>query len=805
VTFWNDVRLAARLLLKDRGFTLPAIVALALGIGANTVVFTIVNAAFLRDLPFRDPDRVVVLGVRNTTNARVSSNVSQPEFQDWRAAAPTFDGLAAFAERSMNLADDATAAEQVPGAYISANAFELLGYVPALGRGLTADDDRQGAEPVAILSYAIWRARYQAAADVIGRTIRVNGVQARVIGVMPEGFAFPDRAQIWQPMTQLEVEPGDPRAQRTVTAFGRLASDVSIEEAQAELTVVGARLARQFPATNANIQPLVEPYRERNLTRPLRIVLSLLTGAVVFVLLIGCANVANLLLARSAAREREVSLRMSMGASRGIIVRQLLIESLLLAFVAGSVGLLMSAFGVRAFALAVSGAIPFWLEFAMDWRVFAFFAAVCLGTSLIFGLLPAVYTSRTNLVRVLNEAGRGSSSGLRGRRWTAALVTGQLAMTMMLLTGAGLMVRGVMVYFRTDTGIDTAGVMQLRLTLSGARYDTADERQAFFRQLEAGLAGTPGMQATFASAVPRVGATGVTLSIDGRPSADSEPVLSVLVGPGYFGALGIRVLQGRDLDVTDGAPGREAVVINEQLAAQYFPNESPLGQRIRTVARGATDGESGWATIVGVVKNVRQMPRGDDFDPVVYSPYAANPSPAATILARSDRGTSAVATEIRALVTRLDPDLPLFDVMTLDARLASGVLERQIFGTMLGVFAAIALVLAGVGLYSVIAYSVSQTTREIGIRIALGAQAKQVYWLVSRAASRQLAIGLAIGLLGSVGVGVALQNLQSEVRPVDPVTFVAVVATLIVVSLVACLIPARRATRLDPVAALRSE
>ncbi len=805
MTFWNDVRLAARLLLKDRGFTFPAIVALALGIGANTVVFTIVNAAFLRDLPFRDPDRVVMLGIRNTTTARVSSNVSQPEFEDWREAARTFDGLATFAERPMNLADDGSAAEQVAGAYISANAFELLGYVPALGRGLTANDDRPGAEPVAILSHSIWQTRYQEAADVIGRPVRVNGVQAQVVGVMPEGFAFPDQGQLWQPMTQLAVDPGDPRAQRTVTAFGRLASGVTIEEAQADLAVVAARLARQFPATNATIQPRVEPFRERKLTRPLRIVLSLLTGAVVFVLLIGCANVANLLLARSAGREREVSLRMSMGASRGLIVRQLLIESLLLAFVAGTVGLIVSGFGVRAFALAVSGVIPFWLDFTMDWRVFTFFAAVCLGTSLLFGLLPAVYTSRTNLVRVLNEAGRGSSSGPRGRRWTAALVTGQLAMTLMLLTGAGLMVRGVMVYFQTDTGIDTAGVMQLRLTLSGARYDTAGERQAFYRQLEAGLTGTPGMQATFASTVPRVGATGVTLSIDGRPSANSEPVLSVLVGPGYFGALGIRLLQGRDFDVTDSAPGREAVVVNEQLAAQYFPDQSPLGQRIRTVTRGSNAVESPSATIVGVVKNVRQMPRGDDFDPVVYSPWAASPLLATTILARSDRGTAAVASEIRTLVTRLDPDLPLFDVMTLDDRLATGVVERQIFGTMLGIFAAIALVLAGVGLYSVIAYSVSQTTREIGIRIALGAQAKQVYWLVTRTASWQLAVGLTIGLLGSVGVGIALQNLQSEVRPVDPVTFVSVVGTLIVVSLVACLIPARRATRLDPVAALRSE
>jgi putative ABC transport system permease protein len=805
VTVWTDVRLAARLLLKDRGFTLPAIVALALGIGANAVVFTIVNAAFLRDLPFRDPDRVVVLGIRNTASSRVSSNVSQAEFDDWRSAARTFDGLASFAERPMNLADEASAAEQVSGAYVSASAFDLLGYVPTLGRGFTADDDRPGAEPVAILGQAIWRARYQAAAEVVGRTIRVNGVQARVIGVMPERFEFPDRAQLWLPMTQLAVGPGDPRAQRTMTAIGRLASGVTTEEAQADLAVVGARLAKQFPATNANIQPLVEPYRERNLTRPLRIVLSLLTGAVVFVLLIGCANVANLLLARSAGREREVSLRMSMGASRGLIVRQLLIESLLLALVAGALGLIVSGFAVRAFALAVGGAIPFWLDFTMDWRVFAFFAAVCLGTSLLFGLLPAAYTSRTNLVRVLNEVGRGSSSGPRTRRWTAALVTGQLAMTLMLLTGAGLMVRGVMMYFQTDTGIDTAGVMLLRVTLSGSRYDAADQRRAFYGQLETGLAGTPGMQATFASAVPRMGAPGVTLSIDGRANSNPEPVLSVLVGAGYFGALGIRVLQGRDFDVTDGAPGREAVVVNEQLAAQYFPNESPLGQRIRTVTRGSNTVESPWATIVGVVKNVRQMPRGDGFDPVVYSPYAASPSPAATILARSNRGTAAVVSEIRALVARLDPDLPLFDLMTLDDRLATGVVERQIFGTMLGMFAAIALVLAGVGLYSVIAYSVSQTTREIGIRIALGAQAKQVYWLVSRTAAWQIAVGLAIGLLGSVGVGIVLQNLQSEVRPVDPLTFVFVVGTLIVVSLVACLIPAHRATRLDPVAALRSE
>ena len=808
MTFWNDVRLAARLLLKDKGVTLPAIVALALGIGANTIVFTIVNAAFLRDLPFQDPDRVVVLGMRSATSGSPAYNLSLPEFEDLREASRTFDGLAAFAERQLDLADETAAAERTTGAYVSANAFELLGRRPVLGRGFRSDDDRPGAEPVVLLGHSLWQTRYQSASDVIGRSVRVNGVPTAVIGVMPEGFAFPDESQLWQPISQLPAGARTSRLPRTIAAFGRLAPGATIDGALADLTIVAQSIAVRNPETNANVFPLVRPFRDRNLTRQLRIVLSMLTGAVAFVLLIGCANVANLLMARAASREREVSLRMSMGASRAMIVRQLLVESLLLAIVAGLAGFGLSIFGVRAFALAVADFIPYWLHFAIDGRVFVFVAAICLGTSILFGLLPAVYTSRTSLVSVLNEAGRSSSGGIRGRRWTSALVTLQMAMTLTLLTGAGLMLRGVMVYFQTETGVDTANLVQLRLSLSGERYATRDQRLAFYRQLHTSLSNPPDLRSTFTSAGPRTGAAVVEMAVEGRAndtSAESRTVSSVLIAPGYFGALGLPIVRGREFTSTDGLPGGVVAIVNERFAAQQFPNEDPTGRRIRAVIRDSNAPAPEWATIVGVVRNVRQQPTGDGFDPVVYIPYARNPVPAATILVRSQRGVASAATQIRSQLRAIDPDLPLFDVMSVDDRLAMSVWERQVFGSMLGAFAVIALVLAAVGLYGVTTYSVSRRTREIGIRVALGAQARQVYWLVSRAASLQVVIGLAIGLLGGLGVATAVQNLQSEITLLDPVTFITSVLMLLFAAVVACLVPAHRATHVDPVAALRSE
>lgn len=807
MTFWNDVRLAARLLLKDRPFTLAAITVLALGIGANTVVFTIVNAAFLRDLPFQDPDRIVVLGTRSTTSGRTTYNLSLPELEDWRAATRTFDGLAAFTERSMNVADEVAAAQRLQGAYVSAGAFDLLGRSPLFGRAFTAADDRPGAEPVALLSHPLWQSRYQSAADVIGRRIRINGVPAVVIGVMPQGFAFPDDSQIWQPVAQMSADTQTSRTPRTVSALGRLAPGTTIDEALGDLTLAARAVAARHPDTSANVVPIVRPFRDRNLTRPLRIVLSLLTGAVVFVLLIGCANVANLLLARSAGRERELSLRMAMGASRAMIVRQLLIENLLLAMLAGLLGVGLSIFGVRAFALAVGEFIPYWLHFAFDWRVFAFVATICLGTAVLFGLLPALYASRTSIAGVLNEAGRSSAGSFRGRRWTGALVTAQIAMTLTLLTGAGLMMRGVLAYFQTDTGVDTANIVQLRLDLSGAKYATTDHRLAFYRRLDADLAAIPYLRATVASAGPRAGAAAVAIAIEGRPASsggDDSRVSHLRVAPGYFEALGLRLVRGREFIVTDGLPGREVALVNERFAKREFPGEDPVGRRIRVVTTDATAPTPPW-TIVGVVPNIRQRPTDEGFDPVVYMPYAENPVSSATILARSNAGVAAVATQIRARLTAIDPDLPVFDVMSLDDRLATSVWERQVFGTMLAMFALIALTLAAVGLYGVIAYSVSRRTREIGIRVALGAQVTQVYWLVSRAASLQVSAGLALGLLGGIGVAGALQNLQSEIRPIDPVTFVSSVTVLTVVALVACLVPARRATHVDPVAALRAE
>ena len=538
-------------------------------------------------------------------------------------------------------------------------------------------------------------------------------------------------------------------------------------------------------------------------------------GVVALVLLMACANVANLLLARAAVRSHEISVRMAIGAGRAQIIRQLLVESLLLATLAGAVGWGLSLAAIRAISSALGGGgggLPYWISFTVDGRVFAFSAGMCLATALLFGLVPALQTSKPGIANVLAEAGRSTAGTIRSRRWAHGLVVFQLALTPILLTGGALMMRSIVAQYEMDAGVETDRIMWARLDLPDAKYPATEDRVRFYQQLDERLAEVPGLVAAMASNAPFGGGAGRNLWRDDE-AVGREPrrprVLVVTTGPRYFEAFRRRIVRGSELPLLEAEDGAASVIVNEWLAAAVFPGEDPIGRRIRLTLPNGTSPGPEWFTIAGIAPDIRQSSTEDASgrNGVVYVSYGINPLPSASIVARSDSDPSVVASVLREQVRAVDPDLPLFEVMTLDDLLAASD-ERvglRVFGTMFVVIAFVALLLATVGLYAVTAYAAAQRTREIGVRVALGAQAKQIWWLVTRSAAWQLGIGLSIGMVGAIGMGRFLGSVLIGTKAMDPVTLFAVAGLLAVVGLSACFLPARRAMRLDPAAVLRYE
>ena len=814
---WQDLRYATRLLVKDKWFTLVAAAALALGIGVNNTVFALVNAVLIRGLPFDEPDRIMALGTRDRVHDR-QMGVSYLDFKDWTAASRSFSGLAVYSGNTFNVSDEGHPPERYLGPYISFNAFKLIGQQPVIGRDFLPEDDRPGAPAVVILGSGIWKDRYGGDPAVLGRTIRVNDVPSTVIGVMPEGFKFPFSADLWQPLSLLPGLADQKRNSRGLEVFGRLAPGVSRTEAAAELAAIGARLTRDFPDTNKDIVPTVETFNERFNGGPIKLIFLSLMGAVGFVLLIACANVANLLLARSAHRAREISVRVSLGATRWRIVRQLLIETLLLALVSGILGFAVSIFGIRWFDAVTQDFRPYWIQFRMDASVFTFLAAVCLGTGIVFGLAPALHVSKTDVNEVLKEGGRSGATGVRARRWTAALIVSEIALTLVLLAGAGFMIRSFLSLYRLDLGMDTSRLLVARLALPDRKYPTVAARLAFYQTLEDRLRANERIRsAAIASNLPLQGGLSSLLTIEGRPlpAGEQTPTVTRLtVDSRYFETLGVQLARGRAFLDTDGMPGHESAIINQQFAQMHFPGEDPIGRRITLSVDPNGDGPPGTpdapttqtATIVGIGPNVRQRNFQErDPDPVAYLPFRSDPGAFVYLLARSDGEPAALTALIREEVRAIDADLPLFRIQTMDQNLAQQRWPFRVFGTMFAMFAGIALVLAAVGLYAITAYSVAQRTQEIGVRMALGAQPAQVRWLVLRQGLVQTAVGLVLGLAGAIGVGRLLESVLVQIGSRDATTLTSIVILLAVVATAACLAPARRATRLDPLVALRYE
>jgi predicted permease len=811
-TVLQDLRFAVRRLIKDGWFTLAAIAALALGIGANSAVFTLVNAVLLRGLPFDRPERIMWIDTEDTRGRRFG--VSLQDFDDWRAASRSFDGMTLVQSGTMIISADDRLPESYPGGFISASAFDVIGVNAVLGRGFVPEDDAANAPPVVLISGGVWKSRYASDPAVIGKAVSINALPATIVGVLPDGFKWPFQHEVWMPMAHAPPAfRNRPRQVRMYFAYGRLADGVTLEQTRSELSNISAQLAQQYPDSNKDIRAVVTPYLDRFLGSQVRTIFWSLMGAVAFVLLIACSNVANLLLARAAHRTREIAVRVSLGATRGRIVRQLLVESVLLAFVSGAVGLGLALILIRWFERETSSVgIPYWMRFTLDPGVFAFIAGICLLTGILFGLAPALHISKTDVNEVLKEGGRSGSGGLRARRWTTALIVAELALTLVLLAGAGFMMRSFMNMYRRDAGFDTSRVLAATFIVPNRKYTGREARMAFNRRMQEHMnANGAIVAAATASALPLFGGAPRQLAIDGKtlPSGDMPPTVTMLsVGPRYFDALGVQLIRGRSLDPNDGSPGREVAVINQRLASMHFGNEDPIGRRI------LLSDESGnvkyeWATIVGIAPNIRQRGAQEDPepDPVVYLPHEQDlgfPG-GALMLVRGRSAPGELAPLIRREMFALDPDLPMNNVRTMDENLAQQRWFSRVFGTMFSVFAGIAIVLAAVGLFAVTAYSVSQRTQEIGVRMALGAQSKHVSWLILRRGLIHLAVGLALGLGGAFGVGRLLGSMLFQTSPADPTTLVSITVLLITVAIGASLWPAWQASRLDPVTALRYE
>ena len=802
----HDVRSAGRLPRRNGRFTIAAVAALACGIGASTTGFTVVNAV-TRGLPVDEPDRIVRVGVLDASQRPV--RVSPREFEVWRSAS-TVAGIAAFSPTMATVSERGRSPEPVAAAYVSADTFGLLGERPVLGREFLPEDDRPGAPVVALLGDAVWRSRFDGDRSILDRSITVDDVPVTIVGVMPAGFRFPMVADLWLPLSAMPGY-GEDRNARVIDVVGRLGPGRTPTQAVAELEPIALRLAQDLPEPGRATAVTVAPFTGD--IRPMYPFLIALMASVGLVLLIACVNVANLLLARALARTRETAVRLAHGATRWRVLRQLLVESALLTAVAGAVAVVLAMLATRLLSDTLASInFPYWLRWTMDGRVVLFVVLVCVVSAAISGLWPAVHLARSPVMDGLREGGRSATLGSRPRRLVASLLAVELAFTLVLLAGAGLMTRSFLSLYRADLVIDPTNVLSTRIALPPARYPTPEAQTAFFRQLEEQLGGLSTIgAAAFADTVPFIGAPRRALSVDGRADAPDAPrpsVSMVSISPAYFETLGVRLMRGRAFTEADMRQGSGDAIVNERLAAMFFPDQEPIGKRIR-LSGGPTSSQdtAPWLTVVGVAPSVRQQPTLglQDLDPVVYVPRTPASGPVAWLLVRGAPSATSVATVVRERIWTLDPDVALARLVPLDETISQSRWTVRVFAGMFATFAWIAMVLSAVGLYAVTAYSVTQRQQEVGVRMALGAQRGDIVWLFTRRAFVSLSVGLVAGIAGAFAIGPLLRAFLVQTSPGDPVTLAAVAGVLVVVAAVASVWPALRATRVRPAMALRTE
>ena len=801
----QDLRYAVRTLLKTPAFTAIAMACLALGIGVNATIFSVVSGVLLRPYPYRDAERIVVLNSMKPDAFINRAPVSYLDFRDWRDENTTLETLAAMQRRSFAIADGRTDPERFSGGAVTWTLFGLLGTPPAYGRDFTADDDRPGAEPVVLISDDLWRNRYGAERSILGRAIHVNGRPHTVIGVMPPGFMFPENQRLWVPISA--YIPEWQRNTRALEAFARLKPGVSVEQAATDLRNISSRLAATYPGENDGWTSLVRPLRAWMIPVQVEIMMFAMMGAVTLVLMIACANVANLLLARAASRHREISIRAALGAGKWRIIRQLLTEAILIGLLSAPLGVGIAWVGLQLVDRGIPpDSVPYFIHWSLDGRALVYTVAISVLTGIVFGLAPALQAARTNLQDSLKEGARGAAGGRRARM-RSALVVAEIGMSLILLVAASLFVRSFLNLQQTSAGFDTAPLMSMRIYLPGAAYESGEAKASRVRDLVERIESLPGVEAAFGSNfVPfGGGGGGGDLIVQGRAiESGKEPGITfIAASPHLRQTIGVALLRGRDISNADETTRTPVALINQTMAAQIWPGEDPLGRRFRLKGDESAD----WFTVVGVIADFRHF-QGDGDRPVfpsAYVPYSFEPTLNTGLTIRVAGDPGSITAAVREQIRHADPSLPVFSVQTVEKLRQLNFWQFRLFGWMFSVFGAVALLLASIGVYGVLSYAVSQRVQEIGVRVALGAERRDVLRLILGHGMRLALLGIGLGIVGAAGVTRFIKTALYNVTPTDPVSFGGVAIFLTLVALLASYIPARRAMSVDPIVALRNE
>jgi putative ABC transport system permease protein len=806
-TLWQDLRYGARMLLKEPGFTLVAVITLALGIGANTAIFSVVNAVLLRPLPYHHAERMVYVLEGSLSDPKFETSFSPQNFTDMRSRNQSFDSYSAFNYVSFTLTGDQQP-EALDGLLASADFGRAVGMAPALGRFFTAEEDAPGKDHVALIGDGLWRRRFGANPQIVGRNVQLNGEPYTIIGVMPPDFNFPSPSiEVWAPLNLSKYD----RRHGFLQGVARLKPNVTVEQARADLRNIAEQIKKEIPGFDREFTMKVETLREirfGNLERPLMILL----GAVALVLLIACVNVANLMLGRATARWKEMALRSALGASRWSLVRLLLVESALLAAVGGALGLLLTSYGVDALVAINPAAIPASKKISIDGPVIAFTFLISLLAVALFGLAPAWQATKTDLNRALRENSRSATGARRLKLMRGAMVVAEISLSLVLLVSAGLLLESVWKLLNVNPGFIAENVVTCRIDLPRAKYPEEGRQAEFYRSVLGQARAIPGVEAAgLVTHLPFSGSRGTSsFSIDDRPGSrgsNGQIADRRQIAPDYFAAMGIPLLAGRDFTHTDdmGRPG--VAIINEAAANRFWPNENPLGKRI-TIGMGQEVKLYGKAVsreIIGVVGNVKHEQLKDDFQPEIYVPAWHLPAPNMYLIVRGKAPAETLINSIRRAVQSIDPEQPIRRAQLLETAIAKTVAPQRLVAALLSLFAGLALTLAMVGIYGVMSYSVAQRTQEIGVRMALGAQSRDVLKLILRQGMTLALVGVGVGLLVSAALTRLIAGFLYGVGANDPLTFVGVALLLTAVALLACYLPARRATKVDPMVALRVE
>lgn len=808
-SFWKDLRHSIRSLSKKPGFTFVVVLTLALAIGANTAIFSVVNAALLKPLPYREPERLVHLWEATPQQNYPKREASYPDFQDWRLC-DAFDGVAAYRGGGGFMLATPESSERIEGGFVSGNFFSVLGVTPLLGRTLTEADEKQGAERVALLSYGFWQRRFSGDAGVVGKQIVLSGNSYQVIGVLPPEFQFAKRgaAEIWTPM-QLSQSMMTRRFMHFVNVIARLKPGVNLEQAKAAMLPITGRIAQEYADSHAGTSIIVTPLHQE-MVGNIKPLLVLLLVAVGFVLLIACSNVANLLLVRASGRQKEVAIRSALGASAWRLIRQLLTESLVLAVAGGAVGLLLARWGVDGLISAIPDNLlnfmPYLRSVKIDGSALAFTAALSLAVSLLFGLVPALHASKTDLQSVLKEGGKTSAASARqGLR--NALVVAEVALALVLLVGAGLMLRSLWGLINVDPGFNPRNLLTFTFALPPAAYDSNEKLIVARQRMLAELAAIPGVEgAATVSTLPLIGGNTTRFYPANQPKPapgdDTEANLRD-ISANYFNVMGVRLISGRYFTEQDAASSQNVVIINQSLAKRAFPNQDAAGQSI------IITGDSGAYLVAGVVADEKITGLDAQNTSVVYFPYQQDSSvgTASSIVVRTTGDPMSMSNTVRRKLQAFEPGISVFFVRTMDqiAATSPATFARRYPAMLIGLFAVVALLLAAIGIYGVISYAVSQQTHEIGVRIALGARPANILGLVMKKGVGLTLIGVALGLIASFVLTRLMADLLFGVSATDPLTFAGIAVLLTVVASVACYVPAQRAMKVDPMVALRYE